>query len=89
MSESVTLDDRRAESPYAAELADRYCEVRQALICHEDKDPEDEAEFGYNVFLKVESQSFCVTWQYLDTMEEAEWMRFMLGKALAAIIEAE
>lgn len=41
---------------------------------------------GYSVWLKVGVQSFCITRYPFETIEEAEWMQKMLGKALEQIV---
>lgn len=45
----------------------------------------NETPDAHTVWLKIGVQSFCID-GYQDTAEEAEWMRLMLGHALATVL---
>lgn len=62
------------------ELRDKFTYAQAVCV-----DGEPDAR---TIWLKVEGQSFCIS-GYQDNKEEADWMRLMLGKALARLIEIE
>ncbi len=45
----------------------------------------NETPDAHTVWLKIGNQSFCID-GYQETKKAADWMRFMLGKALANLV---
>lgn len=66
-------------TPLEKTLREKHTKITQVVVGGQD-------EPGFCCWLTVGNQSFCVTPNYCDTKEEAEWMRDMLAKALASII---
>lgn len=58
---------------------ERYVEIRPVVV--------EGSPDAHNVFLKVTTQSFCVTPYGCETKEDAEWTRDMLCVALARIVK--
>ena len=71
---AVASSDLLAET-----LRDKYTFSRPCCV--------DETPDAQTVWLKIGNQSFCID-GYQDTKEEADWMRLMLGKALATLVSA-
>ena len=53
---------------------------------YERHDPDEANPDEYNVFLKVGGQRFCIGRTFSEDIKDAEWMRKMLAKALAALV---
>lgn len=62
----------------AKNMRDKYTMKKPCLV-NDDGTPD-----AHTVWLVVGVQSFCLD-GYMDTAEEADWMRLMLGKALAGV----
>lgn len=74
MSEIVTRTEQH--------LMDKYTIKKPCIVGGDDPSETD----PHTVWLVVGNQSFCLT-GYRDNQEEADWMRAMLAKALAVVIE--
>lgn len=61
-------------------IRNNYTAIKECAVGGED-------ELHYTVWLKVNQQSFCVTPQAYETMEEAEWFRDQLVSALLTMLE--
>ena len=71
-------EQAKAESDLMKLLSQKYSNIATVV---------DDGELcGYSVWLKVGVQSFCITRYPLETIEEAEWIQKMLGKALEQIV---
>jgi hypothetical protein len=74
----IALDSQMKTDDLSAEtLRDKYTFSKPCCV---DKTPD-----AQTVWLKIGNQSFCID-GYKDTKEESEWMRLMLGKALAKLV---
>lgn len=62
-------------------IKERFTALKPCVVGGDD----DEATDPHTVWLTVGVQSFCLE-GYRDTKEDAEWMRLMLAKAIAAAI---
>lgn len=69
----------RSINPFVRRLREQYTLCKSCCV---DGEPN-----AHTVWLKVGVQSFCVTPLPCETKDEAEWMRDMLAKALAAVVD--
>ena len=67
--------------PMTKHMIDEYTEKRPVVI--------PGYPDAHTVWLKVGVQSFCITPDYAEDDEHAEWLRKMLGKALVALVEEQ
>jgi len=65
--------------------------LRQMINQHTEKRPVVIPGYpdAHTVWLRVGVQSFCVTPEYVENEEHAEWLRKALGKALVTLIRLE